>query len=959
MRMLSVADINRIRRRQRDRDEHNLSRLIGLGIALLLSLIIAITSISTALIYIDLSRDLPSPELIPALLEPPHGDLLQPTTFFDRTGEHVIFKLENPAIEERLFLDLDQTKSNYIPENLVSATIAVVEPNYWQEQGYSLNTLDWDPQDSITQRLVSDLLLWDEEASLRRDLRQRLLAVQTKSQFGPEKVLTWYLNNANYGRLTYGAESAAQVYYGKPASELNLAEAAVLAAVAEAPVLNPIDAPQAARERGDEVIYTMLAQGLITAGQAQAALESEVVFQPPLAAPSNLAPAFVNLIMGRLGEQFDITRIERGGLRIITTLDHDIQTQSACASKTLLARLEDTSGQAGSMQGEDCQAARLLPSIFYNPDSPIRDLGANVVVLDPTSGEILAMVGEFSAGLNPAQAPGHNTGSLISPIIYLSGFTQGLGPASLLWDIPPDSQADQLSDRQFMGPVRLRIALANDYLMPIQEVLAQVGTDKVLRLARQLGLMTAEIPQVSEAMVLLESSKATLLEISRAYGVFASQGILAGAETGLTNNSNNNHHNPSVTILEIADTHGRSWYEGDVTQFQPVISPQLAYLLTDTLSDQTARWPSMGHPNPLEIGRPAAAKMGTTMELRDAWTVGYIPELVVGVWIGHKDSNSSGRVPPDAAAALWHAIMQYASQETPAEGWQDVAGISKLTVCDPSGLLPSKDCPKLVNEVFLAGYEPTQIDTLYKRLQINRETGILATVFTSPELIEERVYLVVPPKASEWARQAGLPTPPDSYDVISSDINSSPNAEISSPGMFDYIRGKVEVTGTATSDEFVFYRIQVGEGLNPRNWLQVGEQVTNPVENDKLAVWDTSNLSGLYAIQLMVVDKEQHVEISTIQVTVDNQPPEVEIIHPSNSLELVDQETITIQTTIKDDLAVASVEFYIDNILIQTLYQPPFSIPWKTVQGEHILRVVVKDRAGNENKARVDFIVKE
>lgn len=382
--------------------------------------------------------------------------------------------------------------------------------------------------------------------------------------------------------------------------------------------------------------------------------------------------------------------------------------------------------------------------------------------------------------------------------------------------------------------------------------------------------------------------------------------------------------------------------------------------MTDVLSDETARWQSMGHPNPLEIGRPVAAKMGSTKTEQDAWTIGYTPELVTGIWIGHKNPQSSGQVPPKAAAALWHAIMQNTVQDFPSEGWKQVAGINTLSVCDPSGLLPTKDCPKVVNELFLTGYEPTHMDTLYKRLQINRETGLLATVFTPPELIEERVYLVVPPEASEWARQAGLPTPPESYDIINNDNNISPNAEISSPGMFEYIRGIVPVIGTATGDDFNFFRLQVGEGLNPRDWLQIGDDVSEQVSNEELGVWDASKLSGLFALQLLVIDKDQHVETSTIQVTVDNKPPEVEIIYPSEGQEINNStESITIQVNVTDNLAVDTVDFYLDNQPIHSLRQPPYSIPWQTRPGNHTLKVVVIDRAGNENNAEVVFRVTE
>jgi hypothetical protein len=288
--------------------------------------------------------------------------------------------------------------------------------------------------------------------------------------------------------------------------------------------------------------------------------------------------------------------------------------------------------------------------------------------------------------------------------------------------------------------------------------------------------------------------------------------------------------------------------------------------------------------------------------------------------------------------------MQYASQDSSPEGWPVPAGINIISVCDPSGLIPSADCPNVVDEVFMAGNEPTQTDTLYQRLQINRETGQLATVHTQSELIEERVYLIVPPEAIEWARHAGLPIPPDSYDVITNDLSTTPNAEISSPEMFAYVRDTVPVTGTAIGDEFNFYRLQVGPGLNPRKWLQIGDEISTPVT----------------AIQLLVVDKEQHVETRTIQVTVDNQPPEVEIIYPSESLEFIDQEdSITIQVNIIENIAIDSVDFYINNKAIHTLRQPPFSIPWQAKPGKHTLRVVAIDRAGNEGRTTIEFTVKE
>jgi len=274
-------------------------------------------------------------------------------------------------------------------------------------------------------------------------------------------------------------------------------------------------------------------------------------------------------------------------------------------------------------------------------------------------------------------------------------------------------------------------------------------------------------------------------------------------------------------------------------------------------------------------------------------------------------------------------------------------------------MLPTPECPTVVNEVFLAGNEPTQADTLYRKLQINRETGLLATVFTPPGLVEERVYLIVPPGAQEWARQAGLPTPPDSYDVILANAPPSADALISSPAMFSSVRGKVTITGTAGSDGFELYRLQVGQGLNPQMWIQVGQEVRKPVAGGKLGEWDTQGLSGLYALQLLVVHQDQHVETDTIQVTIDNQPPKITILYPTEGQEIqFSQNAINLQAQVSDDLALKEVEFYVDNNLINSLTQSPFTIAWHAHPGAHTLRVTATDQAGNSSEEEISFYIK-
>ena len=213
--------------------------------------------------------------------------------------------------------------------------------------------------------------------------------------------------------------------------------------------------------------------------------------------------------------------------------------------------------------------------------------------------------------------------------------------------------------------------------------------------------------------------------------------------------------------------------------------------------------------------------------------------------------------------------MQAASQEQSRDGWVLPQDVSVMDVCDPSGLLPGKDCPSIVSEVFLNGSEPARQDTLYRSFLINRETGLLATVFTPPQFVEKRVYLIVPDEAKSWAEGAGLPFPPDSYDAIQPPARN-PEVNITSPALFAEVSGSVAISGTASGADFQSYRVQVGKGLNPQEWIQVGQDSTTKVEDGILAQWDTQGLSGLYAVQLVVVRTDQRVETAVIQVTITN-----------------------------------------------------------------------------------------
>jgi len=211
--------------------------------------------------------------------------------------------------------------------------------------------------------------------------------------------------------------------------------------------------------------------------------------------------------------------------------------------------------------------------------------------------------------------------------------------------------------------------------------------------------------------------------------------------------------------------------------------------------------------------------------------------------------------------------MQLASQSQPADGWSVPAGVTTMEVCDPSGLLPTKDCPTTVSEVFLNGNEPIQPDTLYHTYQVNRETGYLATVFTPPQLIEDKVFMVIPPEAQEWAKSANIPAAPNAYDAIqTAPIN--PDVHISTPALFADVSGKVQFIGSASGANFDHYRILVGQGIDPQDWIQVGSDSTTPIQDGVLGTWDTAGLNGLYAVELQVIRTDQSIDTAITQVTV-------------------------------------------------------------------------------------------
>ncbi|MEJ2148901.1 MAG: Ig-like domain-containing protein [Chloroflexota bacterium] len=348
------------------------------------------------------------------------------------------------------------------------------------------------------------------------------------------------------------------------------------------------------------------------------------------------------------------------------------------------------------------------------------------------------------------------------------------------------------------------------------------------------------------------------------------------------------------------------------------------------------------------MSRESAVKTGTTNDYRDNWTVGYTPQIVTGVWVGNTDNSAMVDMPAiTGAAPIWHAIMEYANRDLHVQGWERPADIVQMTVCETSGLLPTPYCPTR-QEIFRQGTEPVNFDTVYQPFSINKESGLLATVYTPPDLVEEQVFMVLPPEAADWIREAGIPQPPTEYDTVPAP-EAYGDVAITDPAPFSLVRGAITIHGNARDPNFQYYRLDYGEGLNPDNWTQIGQNSYTSRYDDDLGIWDTRPLDGLYSLQLAIVQGSNALNEFTIQVTVDNIPPSIELGYPQDGQQYTfADEFVTMQPFVSDNISMDRVEFYVDEQLIATSTVAPFNERWIINEaGTHTIQLRAYDTAGN------------
>ena len=643
----------------------------------------------------------------------------------------LIYEVIDPLGGDRQWLPYTR-----LPADVINATVAIEDQTFWTNEGYDLQGIGrafyqyvWlggeiQGGSSITQQLVKNNLIeqdrrvieasvtWDDYS---RKAEELLLANQVAETYSKEQILEWYLNTNFYGNLAYGVEAAAKVYFDKPAADLTLPEAAMLAAIPQSPALNPIDNPNAAKARQELVLEAMLREGAISREQFVAARFTVLeVRERPEERFDIIAPHYAIAVRKELEQKFGAEQVLRGGLRVYTALDLEWQAQAECVARAQVGRL---SGELGAGipadEAAQCEALSFMPSTSANELGVNRQVNnAAVVMLDPRTGEIKALVGSLDywddtidGAFNVAADGLRQPGSSFKPFTYLTALSQGYTAASQFLDVETDfgteyngvTYVPQNYDRLFRGPLRMRTALANSYNIPAVEAMTWTGIDNVIRTAHQLGITSLDAGSNRYGLALtLGGGEVKPLDMAFAFGVLANNGRMIGQPIPEEGQRLGYRTLEPVQILRVENRQRQTIYEYSQPQQRDIIASELTYILNDMMSDRQARCAAFGCPNPLELpgGRPAAVKTGTTNDYRDAWTVGYTPQLVTAVWVGNTDSSPMEEVPGSRGAApIWHTLMAWALQNEPLEVWPLPPEVIERPVCTLSGLLPNGSLP--------------------------------------------------------------------------------------------------------------------------------------------------------------------------------------------------------------------------------------------------------------------------
>lgn len=805
------------------------------------------------------------------------------TRILDRNG-NVLYEIIDPNAGRRTYVPLED-----ISPYMIAATIATEDKDFFTNPGFDLWAMTralWQNYtageirsgaSTITQQLARALLLEPAERydqSYERKAREIVLSYEITRQYSKEEILELYLNENFYGNMAYGVQAASESYFLSSADALNLWQSSFLAGLPQGPsiydIYNNRDATlyrqrsvlvlmyELSRERGCIEVGTGRPPVCVSYADAtQAGIDLANYNFPDLTTYMRY-PHWVVYIRSLLEEQFDPQTIYRSGFTVHTTLDPVLQEEAQRIVADQIAALVDKNASTGAL-----------------------------VAIDPKTGEILTMVGsadfynnEIDGQVNMTVSKTRQPGSAIKPLTYVAAFEKGWTPSTLIWDVPTEfpPSTDPFDtnppyvpvnyDRKFHGPVTVRSALANSYNIPAVKTLEFVGIyndpntpieDGLISFARRLGITSLTRNDYGLSLT-LGGGEVSLMELSSAFGVFANDG----------------RRLPTVAISKIVDHSGNIVYEYEPPPGDQVVRVEHAFLISSILSDTNARIPMFGTNPVINLPFTAAVKTGTTNDFRDNWTVGYTPDLVVGVWVGNTDytpmTNTTGLT---GAGPIWAQFMTYGINALTGGNPSPFVrppGVVDRVICAVSGTEPSESCPQQRSEFFAADQPPApKSEDLWKKVLVDTWTGLSVSDACSDYSDQKSVINVQDPWAKRWlkdnpdgrawAERMGFSTPlffvperacraDDPRPIITlTGIAEGQNVTVS----------PLEIRGMITATQnFDYYRIDWGRGAEPINWNVLVDNVGTPQETpDLLHEWDLEEVEpGIVTLKIYVHSTE-------------------------------------------------------------------------------------------------------
>lgn len=800
------------------------------------------------------------------------------TRILDRNGG-LLYEIVDPTAGRRTYVPL-----NRISPNLVAATIATEDREYYNHPGYDVFAIAraiWQNYTSgetvsgastITQQVARNILLPNEkyQRSFLRKAREIILAAEITRQYSKDMILELYLNQIYYGNMSYGIEAASETYFNTSAQSLTLAQAAFLAGLPQSPAVYDIYTNRTETLVRDQQVLSLMVRASDADGCIQVSNSPQPVCvnaETALQAAADISqysfpspqiriryPHWVNYIRSQLEASFDPQTIYRSGFTIQTSIDPVLQDKAEELVRTQVEALVENNAHDGAL-----------------------------VAMRPSTGEILAMVGSadfyneaISGQVNMATTETRQPGSSIKPITYVAAFERGWTPSTLIWDVPSQFPPSGLEtdtapayvpenyDGLYHGPVTVRTALANSFNIPAVKALQFVGVYNdggMIKMAERLGITSLTRKDYGLALT-LGGGEVSLLQLTGAYAVFANSGVRV----------------PPVGILKITDHQGSLIYQYQPPQGERVLREEHAYLISSILSDNNARSWMFGPNSVLNLPFPAAAKTGTTNDYRDNWTMGYTPDLVTGVWVGNADYTEMVRTTGvTGAAPIWSQFMQFAVPTLTGgnpTAFTRPAGIVDKVICALSGTLPSVWCKQQATELFASDQPPLSADKdLLRRPEIDTWTGLEASKACSTFTMKATTITVDDRWARKWFGTRGgrnwleehdFPVPPV-YAPKRECTGNDPHANLSLD-LYDSIlvtdatmvvRGNANATGGFRS-----WKLEFGLGANPDSWATMAESTT-PASNDALFNWDMSNLpNGPVTLRLSMLGDDGYAELT-------------------------------------------------------------------------------------------------